>query len=562
MTPSRTARVLAGILALGLLTTACANPESSAPSSTRPVDLLVDSTGEASWDQPAPLPLAKPAVRFMRSSINADRFAIVCEDDVVLSASPGWHHIAQTTSTGVSVSQDTLEATLPSGQLLHQLELRSGASTRVLSIQCLPADFPVVTMSGRFSSPVLLTAGPPLRPRSMGFRLLLDRDGFPLWFDQAVPVFGDLALQDDGVLQHSGTSRPLITYDNIDGQGFQIADSSGRVLRSWVPDDGTGLDFHTGQLLPNGNLLAIRYIPGPTPQKATMVSGLDQGEFTCQTRPMRDFEGALYGQVVEVTPQGVVARSWSLDDVLPDAAVSPQAVFIEPSAIDKQSHCLVDLHHLNSAVFYPTPGASAGHGRVLVTGRHINGAVLLDWPSGEVLWTIGGHAGPQALRVTDDPLGGPFRPHDATLVFDRDVDRLLLYDNRDVGEPSRAAVYRIDRETSTATLEATYTTDCGTPPIVPQGRTGTPASTDTTYSTDTTATTEVTKGLCAAFVMGSARALPGDRGLLVGWGAAVVTASEFAWGAASPRAQLSLGGLWSYRVVPVTESDVARFLYR
>jgi hypothetical protein len=489
-------------------------------------------------------------VRFMRSRVHADRFAIICQDDVVLRASPGWRHSAQTTSTGVSVSKDALEATLPAGQLLHDIKLRGGTSTRSLSIQCLPADFPVVTMTGMFSSPVLLTAGPALQPKSMGFRLLADRDGFPLWFDQATPVFGDLALQEGGVLQHSGTSRPVVSYDNIDGQGFQLADSSGRVLRSWVPDDGIGLDFHTGQLLPNGNLLAIRYIPGPSPQKATMVSGLEQGEFTCPTRPMRDFEGALYGQVVEVTPQGKVAHSWSLDDALSDAAASPQAVFIEPSAIDKQSHCLVDLHHLNSAVFYPTPDAPAGHGRVLVTGRHINGAVLLDWPSGQVLWTIGGHAGPQALRVTDDPLGGPFRPHDATLVFGRAADRLLLYDNRDVGEPSRAAVYRINTEANTAKLEATYTTDCEMVGGVSQGRTGTPN------------TPEVSAGSCAAFVMGSARALPDDRGLLVGWGAATVTASEFAWGAATPRAQLSLGGLWSYRVVPVTESDAARFLDR
>jgi hypothetical protein len=342
----------------------------------------------------------------------------------------------------------------------------------------------------------------------------------------------------------------VVTYGNISGQGFEIADSSGRVLRSWIPDDGIGLDFHTGQLLPNGNLLAIRYMPGPPPQRAIMVTGLDQKEFTCSTRPMQNFEGALYGQVVEVTSQGVVARSWSIDDALPDAAVSPQSVFIERSKTGKQAHCLVDLHHLNSAVFYQTPGLAPGHGRVLVTGRHINGAVLLDWPSGQVLWTIGGHQGPQALGVKDDPLGGPFRPHDATLIFGRDADRLLLYDNRDVGETSRAAEYRIDLEAKTATLVSTYTTECRPPQSISQDQTGTPGAFDAAQES------------CAAFVMGSARALPDDHGLLIGWGAAAVTASEFAWGAAAPRAQLSLGGLWSYRVIPVTESAVARFLGR
>ena len=557
MASSRTAIVLASILAVALLST-CANQEYLVEPSTQPVDTPisapvsapVEQFVEVSWDQPAPLPLEEPAVRFMRSRLNADRFAVVCQDAVVLRTSPGWRVASQTTSTGVSVSRDALEATLPAGQRLHQLDLRKGDAVRELSVQCLPADFPAISMTGTFTSPVVLTAGPALQPRSMGFRLLLDRDGFPLWFDQAAPVFGDLAIQDGGVLRHSATSRPTVTYSNTAGEGYELVDSSGRVLRSWAPNDGIGLDFHTGQLLPNGNLLAIRYVPGPPPQRATMVSGLDQKEVTCSTRPIQNFEGALYGQVVEVTSQGVVARSWSINDALPDAAVSPQSVFIERSKTGKQAHCLVDLHHLNSAVFYQTPGAIPGRGRVLVTGRHINGAVLLDWPSGRVLWTIGGHQGPQALRVTNDPLGGPFRPHDATLVFGRDADHLLLYDNRDVGETSRAAEYRIDLEARTATLVSYYTTECKTPQISAQGITGTPG------------TSEVTQESCAAFVMGSARALPDDRGLLVGWGAATVMASEFAWGAASPRAQLSLGGLWSYRVIPVTDDVVAGFLGR
>lgn len=557
MASSRTAMVLTSILAVALLST-CANQEYLVEPSTQPVDTPISAPVstpieqfvEVSWDQPAPLPLEEPAVRFMRSRLNADRFAVVCQDAVVLRTSPGWRLASQTTSTGVSVSRDALEATLPAGQRPHQLELRKGDAVRVLSVQCLPADFPAISMTGTFTSPVVLTAGPALQPRSMGFRLLLDRDGFPLWFDQAAPVFGDLAIQDGGVLRHSATSRPTVTYSNTAGEGYELVDSSGRVLRSWAPKDGIGLDFHTGQLLPNGNLLAIRYVPGPPPQRATMVSGLDQKEVTCSTRPIQNFEGALYGEVVEVTSQGVVARSWSINDALPDAAVSPQSVFIERSKTGKQAHCLVDLHHLNSAVFYQTPGATPGRGRVLVTGRHINGAVLLDWPSGRVLWTIGGHQGPQALRVTNDPLGGPFRPHDATLVFGRDADHLLLYDNRDVGETSRAAEYRIDLEARTATLVSYYTTECRPPQIIAQGITGTPGA------------SEVTQESCAAFVMGSARALPDDRGLLVGWGAATVIASEFAWGAASPRAQLSLGGLWSYRVIPVTDDVVAGFLGR
>lgn len=525
-----------------------------AMASTRPVRVLVSVAAVAllascasrpSAPETVPLPFEEPAAGFLRSSSYPDRVAVRCDAPIVLRTRPGWR-ATDVASTGVSqgasvsidakISQDATEVTLPSGRVAYRVTLQGDKGSRVLTVQCLPEGFPVVTVTGRFSSPLLLTAGP--ASLTTGYRLLLDRDGFPLWFEEVTPVFGALMLHEGRVLRHSGATRPVVTHDNVAGHGFELVASDGGVLRSWVPGDGVGLDFHAAQVLSNGNLLAVRYAPGDVPAgSSAIVAGIEQKEYTCPARPMRDYDGALYGRVVEVTPQGQVRHSWSVEEHLPGAEVSAEGVFVGRTD-DGQPRCLVDLHHLNGAVFYQEDGAAPGHGHVLVTGRHVNGAMLVAWPSGRVEWTLGGRQGPQALAVVDDPLGGPFRPHDANLVD----DRLLLYDNRDVGQPSRAVVYRIDVQTMTATLESSYISDCTSAVTASPGR------------------TERTDGPCAAFVMGSARALPGGAGVLVGWGASAVTASEFAWDGTEPRAQLALGGLWSYRVVPVDEADVVRFL--
>jgi hypothetical protein len=241
----------------------------------------------------------------------------------------------------------------------------------------------------------------------------------------------------------------------------------------------------------------------------------------------------LRGRIVEVTPTGQIARSWSIEDHLPQASSSADWVNIADAK--SAPRCVVDAEHLNGLLFYPLSGAAPDQGQVLLTGRHIDGAALLAWPSGEVLWTLGGRQGEKSLTILDDPLGGPVHPHDANFI---DKDRILIYDNRSGGEVSRALIYRIDLKKRTATLESSYTTRC-------------PAGTETPAQ------------VCSAFAMGSARPTADGTGVLVGWGTATTTAAEFArvtGTASTPRASLRLVNSWAYRVLPTAAFDTEMLL--
>jgi hypothetical protein len=212
-----------------------------------------------------------------------------------------------------------------------------------------------------------------------------------------------------------------------------------------------------------------------------------------------------------------------MEDHLPGFATSVQWASV-PSP-EGGSRCVVDVDHLNSLQFLQDPESSPGVGTLLITGRHLDGAFMLSWPSGEVLWTLGGGQSDHALRILEDPFSGLRHPHDANMLSPTEV---LVYDNRYLNEPSRAVIYKVDLQASTATLLDSYSTYCGS-------------------------------SLCYAEVMGSSRRIDTTGTILVGWGSASVAASEFARGESSPSAELLLKDTWTYRVLPTVPGDHAEF---
>jgi len=412
------------------------------------------------------------------------------------------------------------ELSLPSGAEGFVFALATSGAVDSVYLRCLPEGFPRIDVEGGFADWLALTTLP-TEPSVRPFRMILDTSGFPVWFQEGDGATTDFFAADGTLVAFATGARPFDSFSNDPGAGFHRFGYDGGILGSWVPATGPGLDFHALALLPGGNALALVYertnapLPagtGPLPVQP------ERGRENCPSVPPTPSSASLRGRVIEVAPDGEVVRVWRVEDHLPDAPVS--ATWVNASPSSDGSDCVVDAEHLNALAFYAdAPGSSSG--RVLLTGRHMDGAAMISWPGGEVLWTLGGHAGADALEIVGDPLGGPVRPHDANLLGE---DRVLIYDNRMNGEASRAVVYRLDLAARRAVLEESYATIC-------EG------------------------GPCAAFAMGSSRRTLSGDGVPVGWGTASVTASEFALGADRPRAELRLGGTWAYRVLPVERLD-------
>jgi hypothetical protein len=455
------------------------------------------------------LSAASPDVRLMRSDEDPSVYAVDCVGAPSLRLPEGVELLDAVSSVEV---RDRL-VSFPAGSGGYRLILGDETARSEVRVRCLPEGFPDVRVDGRFSDWLALTTIN-TEPDVKSFQMVLDPSGFPVWFRETEVGFADFTVRDGGIFSFTRGPRALFSFSNEPGYGFHLERLDGTPVKEWVPRTGLGLDHHSGEPLPNGNILALLYeetdvpfspVAGPLP-----TTPMGDRRDCPEAVPSPD-DRTIRGRIVEVDTQGRFVHVWRLEEFLEDFASSSTWVNLDASGL----RCLVDVDHLNSLAFYPD-AAGSSTGRVLLTGRHIDAAVMLAWPSGEVLWTIGGRANPKALEVLDDVHSGPVRPHDAGLL---DEEHMLIYDNRD-GETSRAVVYRLDLRAGTATLVESYTTMCGTTP-------------------------------CSAFAMGSSRATLDGSGIVVGWGTASVTASEFRRGESSPSAELVLGSSWPYRVLPV-----------
>lgn len=502
------------LVMLALSAAACSSPSTS-PVTTSPVHSVSSPVFDAIDD----------GTQVLRSDSDPDLYAAPCTGEPSLQLATGW--TLASVPTGVAL-RDGAVALEPSTAVLtvDAAPVDGSAPPRPVRIRCLPEGFPRIEVDGRFSDWLMLTMMP-TEPAGRPFQMILEPNGFPAWFRQVPGALADFYRVGDELVTFTPGQRPIASFSNVDGLGFRVEDFDGSITRQWIPVDGIGLDFHAVALLDNGNALVLRYelstqpldpIDGELPAQVQ-----DNVEQCPARRPGSDSE-TLRGRIVEVTPAGDIVRSWRIDEHLPQAAIS--ADWVNAAATGQAPRCVIDAEHLNALAFYPQAGSPPDHGQVLLTGRHIDGAVLLDWPSGQVRWTLGGRSNPLALRIVGDPLGGPVHPHDANFIGD---DRVLIYDNRKGGETSRALVYRIDEAARTATLESSYTASCPAGPESPAQP-------------------------CSAFAMGSSRPTLDGSGVLVGWGTATLTAAEFAriqeGSADTPRATLRLVDSWAYRVLP------------
>lgn len=217
--------------------------------------------------------------------------------------------------------------------------------------------------------------------------------------------------------------------------------ASGETLRLEAPSGSFRLDGHDIVVNKMGNYLVLGYelidepgngmvAPGTAP-KACRGRGPDEPVKTLRTR------------VVEYDRGGSIVKVWRAEEHL-SAGVGPSIRFGIPE-LDGERICVYDLEHANALDLDE-------NGNVVIGFRNaVSAAALIDWASGEVIWTLGGD-GPKALAIKGDAYDGPLASHDATITREQGVTILAIFDNNSTRGKPRYIRYAIDETARTATL--------------------------------------------------------------------------------------------------------------
>jgi hypothetical protein len=201
------------------------------------------------------------------------------------------------------------------------------------------------------------------------------------------------------------------------GGAFVVLDSSYTQIASFTMA-GYQADMHDFQTSPDGlRVLMMAYHP--------------------TTMDLSDYGGPSQAEVLSAVIQeqeassGRVTFEWnSLDHIpLTETQVPLNGDFL-------------DYVHANSLAY-------DHDGSILMSGRHTSTVYKIDTSSGEIVWRLGGKSGDFAFT---DPAHTPSFQHDARRL---PSGRLSLFDNGNERDPqfSRGAVYALDEENMTATLE-------------------------------------------------------------------------------------------------------------
>jgi hypothetical protein len=326
---------------------------------------------------------------------------------------------------------------------LVTVDLRRGAERVVYSFRCLPPDFPrlTVTRSGPTTPGWYLTtlwAPAPTPSGFVGFSVILDGNGAPIWYKRTDSVVIDMKLRSDGRLIYT----PLLgTAYGVDAtRGYRVTSLTGTlVVEHFTVNPGANpVDHHDYVELSNGGRAMVAY---PLKTGVNMTAMVDPTYLAN--------EWMVDGVIQEINAAGQLVWSWTVDDHFGYGEVTYPLRFQQYLGAPNGGE--VDPWHINSI-----DRVSDGSGDYVVSMRHLDAIARVDRATGDVDWILGSlpanapqESGAPRLTIVGDPLGGPRRPHDARMVG----DVLTMLDNRTgTGQPARAVAYRIDTNAGTATL--------------------------------------------------------------------------------------------------------------
>jgi hypothetical protein len=291
--------------------------------------------------------------------------------------------------------------------------LKAGQSFHVdqQNVRCLPADFPTWTAQ-RVGTPTVR-----LLVATVDFYVIVaNADGVPVWWMRS-PTGG---LPMDAKLLDSDTLA--WTYNFFTGYRLDASyDLRGLDGPLKATVGGDSIDEHDLQRLPNGDYLAIAYVPR---------SGVDLSPIGGPTDAT-----VLDGEIRELAPDGSVVWRWSTKDHIGISESGPEGFIVLGGSP-------YDVVHINSV-------EDDGNG-IVFSARHLDAVYRVDKATGEIDWKLGGTHRPESLTFVNDPIGRFGGQHDARIDSD---GTLTVHDNELFKDkPPRAVRYGIDPGASTATL--------------------------------------------------------------------------------------------------------------
>jgi len=362
--------------------------------------------------------------------------------DYYVPCAAGTNHltVAMTASGGASCSvtepapaspsahMQTVDVTAPEGQLIDAVAANEAGSTDYW-VRCLPHDFPgiKVTTTGD-AGPGYYAIGNHVVPSGQsGYAIILDGNGVPLWYSASLGTnqAGDVESLQPGQISFIPVSFVAYNPFHVETISSSPPPTSITVAASDAglgsTDAGLTLNYTSDEhdlryQKSNGHYFTF---------SSNLVTGVD---LTGMANPIHvDGSPATLGpnstiqdcSVLEVDPNkttGNVVWSWSAF-----AHFDPVKVTVHPATAQGQvgltpeGDAVYDVFHCTSIDIDPA------NGNLLIASRQMSSVFYVEYPSGRVLWKMGG---PDGGKDTPPPVYVHLpNPADA---FDEEHDARLL----------------------------------------------------------------------------------------------------------------------------------------
>jgi len=273
-------------------------------------------------------------------------------------------------------------------------------------VRCLPPDFPPLEWTphpeaGAPPPGYYLLGDFEVAQNGSGYAMMLDKNGVPVWYTAVPGGLGACVVENivPGTVSY-------IPFDLLASEPFVVQPIDGGAPTD-LNANGYMIDPHELRALANGNFLVLSY-----PFKYGVdLTGLSLPHATDDggPLPLGTSETIEDCAILEITSSGTVVNAWNASDHF-DPRQDTTVVMGQYGPAPPDGGVAYDVFHCNSLDVDPS------NGNVLVSARQMSSVFYVAWPSGTVLWKMGG-AQASLDNATYVSVGDPFhQQHDARLL--------------------------------------------------------------------------------------------------------------------------------------------------